>query len=61
MGYLDASALPQPQEVSAAGEGSGSSGGGATLYRCRKCRTLVATSHNVVATEQVGSRKLESC
>ena len=24
----------------------------ATLYRCRKCRTLVATSHNVVEVEQ---------
>jgi hypothetical protein len=42
-GWLDAAALSQPQE--AAGEG-------AALYRCRKCRGLVATAHNIVETEQ---------
>ena len=43
---LDAAALSQPQEA----------GDGATLYRCRKCRGLVATQHNIVDTEQVGGR-----
>ncbi|EFN52747.1 hypothetical protein CHLNCDRAFT_138334 [Chlorella variabilis] len=50
-GRLDAVALPQPQE-GAAGGGGGGGGGGATMYRCRKCRTLVATAHNVVEVEQ---------
>ncbi|PRW33102.1 Dual specificity phosphatase 12 [Chlorella sorokiniana] len=42
---LDAAALSQPQEAAAGDDG-------ATLYRCRKCRALVATQHNVVETEQ---------
>ncbi|GAB4823746.1 hypothetical protein N2152v2_010792 [Parachlorella kessleri] len=42
-GLLDAASLAQPTD---AGDND------ATLYRCRKCRTLVATSHNVVEVEQ---------
>ncbi|PSC73919.1 Dual specificity phosphatase 12 [Micractinium conductrix] len=42
-GLPESSALPAPAEPA---------DGGATLYRCRKCRCLVATSHNVVDTEQ---------
>lgn len=49
-GCLDASALSQPQE-GGAGDGDG---GAPRAYRCRKCRALVATQHNVVEAEQVG-------
>ncbi|KAI3431699.1 hypothetical protein D9Q98_004744 [Chlorella vulgaris] len=50
-GFLDAAMLPQPREA-AGSPGSGEVGGGATLYRCRKCRGLVATSDNVLEVEQ---------
>lgn len=46
-GCLDAAALSQPQEAAAGHDGP-------TAYRCRKCRALVATQHNVLETEQVG-------
>lgn len=42
-GLPEAAALPVPAEAP---------GGGAKVYRCRKCRCTVATSHNVVDTEQ---------
>lgn len=51
-GFLDAAMLPQPREA-AGSLGGGEAGGGATLYRCRKCRGLVATSDNVLEVEQV--------
>lgn len=43
-GQLDAAALSAPQEGAAGRDGK-------TIYRCRKCRGLVATQHNVVETE----------
>lgn len=51
--YQETGALPAAEALPAPSEPAG---GGATLYRCRKCRCLVATSHNVVETEQVGGR-----
>jgi HAD superfamily hydrolase (TIGR01509 family) len=44
-GELDAAALAAPTAAGA---------GGATLYRCRKCRTLLATSDNILDTEAGG-------
>jgi dual specificity phosphatase 12 len=48
-GTIDTSALAQPEEP-----GSAASGGGPPplAYRCRKCRCLVATAHNLVETEE---------
>lgn len=48
-GCLDAAALPQPEEAAVGGAAADA----ATLFRCRKCRALVATAHNVVEVEQV--------
>lgn len=57
-GTIDTSALAQPVEPALHGAGGISAGGSTTtvapqpvLYRCRKCRCLVATAHNVVETE----------
>lgn len=50
---LDAASLSQPQEAAAGADG-------ATLYRCRKCRALVATQHNVVETEQVRGGEVQA-
>ncbi|KAL4420279.1 hypothetical protein ABPG77_005619 [Micractinium sp. CCAP 211/92] len=47
--YQETGALPAAEALPAPAEPAG---GGATLYRCRKCRCLVATAHNVVETEQ---------
>lgn len=48
--YQETGALPAAEALPVPAEPAG---GGAALYRCRKCRCLVATSHNVVETEQV--------
>jgi len=45
-GTVDAAALNMPS----IGDGTGQ----ATLYRCRKCRTLLATSNNILETEVGG-------
>lgn len=46
-GFINLDGLAQPH----AGDGSA----GAVLYRCRKCRTLVATAENVIETAGPGS------
>lgn len=45
-GTIDTAALAAPAEPGADG------GEGAALYRCRKCRALVATAHNLVEAEE---------
>eukprot|EP00887_Chlorella_sp_A99_P000566 scaffold17.g566.t1 len=51
-GTLDAAALARPQEPGAAAAGGEPTPPPPAVYRCRKCRGLVATTHNVVETEE---------